>query len=151
MLRVLLIFPILLLTVQPCLAIREGTATAAVFIERYAQSDDFGRLALWHETAAECLTRISVPMNQIAHDYYKRNGYEKWTARAKKEALEIQKQYQYHRARAETAWQKSEISEYNLNAEREKIAKFITTWLPRYPKRFYEFGIYPTFLENSGS
>ena len=57
--RALLIFPILLLTAQPSLAIREGTATAAVFIDRYTQSGDFGRLALWHEAAAECLARIS--------------------------------------------------------------------------------------------
>ena len=33
-----------------------------------------------------------------------------------------------------------------LNAERENIAKFIALWLPRYPDRFYTFGIYPTFF-----
>ena len=146
MIRALLIFLILILTAQPSMAIREGTATAAVFIERYTQSGDFGRLALWHETAAECLTRISVPMNEIAHAYYARHGYEKWAARAKKEAQEIQKQYRHHRTSAETAWQQSETSEYSLNAERENIAKFIATWLPRYPNRFYEFGIYPAFF-----
>lgn len=142
----LLLFPILLLTAQPSVAIREGTATAEVFIQRYAQSGDFGRLALWHETAAECLVRISIPMNEIAYAYYTRNGYETWAARTKKEALEIQRQYRHHRTSAETAWQQSETSEYNLNAERENIAKFIVTWLPRYPNRFYEFGIYPTFF-----
>ena len=143
---VLPLFPILLLTAQPSMAIREGTATAEVFIKRYAQSGDFGRLALWHEAAAECLMRISVPMNEIIHGYYKRNGYEKWAARAEKEAREIQKLHQYHRTRAKTAWQQSETSEYSLNAERENIAKFIATWLPRYPNRFYEFSIYPTFF-----
>ena len=101
----LLLFPVLLLTAQPSMAIREGTATADVFIKRYEQSGDFGRLALWHEAAAECLTRISVPMNEIAHDYYKKHGYEKWAARAEKEAREIQKQHHYHRTRAKTAWQ----------------------------------------------
>ena len=144
--RALLILLILLLTAQPSIAIREGTATAAVFIQRYTQSGDFGRLALWHETAAECLVRISVPMNEIAYAYYTRHGYETWAARVKKEALEIQRQYRHHRTSAETAWQQSETSEYNLNAERENIAKFIVTWLPRYPNRFYEFGIYPTFF-----
>ena len=142
----LLLFSILLLTAQSSMAIREGTSTAEVFIKRYAQSGDYGRLALWHETAAECLIRISIPMNEIAHDYYKRHGYEKWAARAEKEAREIQKQLQYHRARAKTAWQKSETSDYSLNVERENIAKFIAIWLPRYPDRFYEFGIYPTFF-----
>ena len=143
----LLIFPILLLTAQPSVAVREGTATAEVFIKRYVQSGDYGRLALWHEAAAECLARISVPMNEIAHAYYKRRGYEKWTARAEKEAREIQELHQYHRARAKTVWQQSETSECSLNAERENIAKFIAMWLPRYPNRFYEFGIYPTFFK----
>ncbi len=155
----LLIFSILLLTAQPSMAIREGTTTAKVFIKRYAQSGDFGRLALWHEAAAECLTRISVPMNEIAHAYYIRHGYEQWAARAEKEASEIQKQHQYHLTRAEIAWQKfvggvfllgcfpSNPDAFSvLDAERRNIEKFIATWLPRYPNRFYEFGIYPTFF-----
>ncbi len=146
MLRALLLFLILFLTVQPSVAIREGTATAEVFIKRYERSGDFGKLALWHEAAAECLICISVPMNEIAHDYYRRHGYKKWAARAKKEAREIQKQLQYHRSRAKTAWQKSETSDYSLNVERENIAKFVAVWLPRYPGRFYEYGIYPTFF-----
>jgi hypothetical protein len=134
------------------MAIQEGTATADVFIRRYAQSGDYGRLALWHEAAAECLTHISVPMNEIARDYYKRHRFEKWTARAKKEAQEIQKRYLHHRTSAEIAWQKfvGEVSNHDpssiLNTERRNIAKFIATWLPRYPHRFYEFGIYPTFF-----
>ncbi|MCE2413807.1 hypothetical protein J4G07_07365 [Candidatus Poribacteria bacterium] len=155
MIRALLLFPILILTAQPSMAIREGTATAAVFIERYTQSGDYGRLALWHEAAAECLVRISVPMTEIAHAYYTRHGYEKWAARAQKEALEIQEQYQSHLTRAETAWQKfvGEVFSADfpdscsvLVAEHQNIAKFIATWLPRYPNRFYEFGIYPTFF-----
>ena len=174
---------------QPSIAIRQGTATADIFIRRYERSGDFGRLALWHEAAAECLKRISVPMNEIAYDYYKRHGYEKWAARAKKEAREIHKQHQYHRTRAKTAWQKFVGGVCNpdasaqvggvcnpdasaqvggvcnpdasaqvggvcnpdtfaaLNVERENISKFIAEWLPRYPDRFYEFGIYPTFFK----
>ena len=159
----LLLFPILLLTAQPSMAVREGTATAEVFIKRYAQAGDFGRLALWHEAAAECLMCISVPMNEIAHAYYVRHGYEKWVTRAKKEAQEIQKQYLHHRTSAEIAWQKfgggafllrgfpdqrrGWASQPVLNAERENIAEFVATWLPRYPNRFYEFGIYPTFFK----
>lgn len=146
MIRALFLLPFFLLITQPCIAIREGTATAEVFIKRYKRSGDFGKLALWHEAAAECLTRISVPMNEIAHDYYIRHGYEKWAARAKKEAREIQAQYEYHRRRARIAWQKSETPEPILDAERDNIAKFIAIWLPRYPNRFYEFGIYPTFF-----
>ena len=141
-----LLFPLFLLIAQPCIAIREGTATADIFIKRYTQSEDFGKLALWHEAAAECLKRISVRMNEIAHDYYIRRGYKQWAARSKKEAREIQEQYKYHRKQAKIAWQKSETTESTLNAEGENIAKFIAVWLPRYPNRFYEFGIYPTFF-----
>ena len=152
MIRALLLFSVLFLTAQPSVAIREGTAAAEVFIKRYERSGDFGKLALWHEAAAECLIRISVPMNEITHDYYRRHGYEKWAARAKKEAREIQKQHQYHCTRAEIAWRKFVKEGSNrdifsgLDAERENIAKFIAVWLPRYPDRFYEFGIYPTFF-----
>ena len=148
----LLLFPILLFAAQPSIAIREGTATADVFIKRYTQSGDFGRRALWHEVAAECLARISVPMNEIAHAYYTRHGHERWVARAEKEAREIQELHQYHLTRAEIAWQKFMEADCNpgapavINAERENITKFIATWLPRYPHRFYEFGIYPTFF-----
>ena len=146
MIRALLLLPIFILVARPSIAIQEGSATAGVFIKRYAQSGDFGRLALWHETAAEGLIRISVPMNEIAHIYYAQHGYEKWEARAEKEAREIREQYRHHHTSAETAWQKSDTPEPVLNAEREKIAKFMAIWLPRYPNRFYEFGIYPTFF-----
>ena len=179
MIRALSLFPILLLTAQPSMAIREGTATAGVFIKRYAQSGDYGRLALWHEAAAECLTRISLPMNEIAHAYYTQRGYEKWTVRAEKEAHEIRTQYLHHRMSADGVAQfvggvcDSFVYEdfvggvcnpdsfvYEdfvggvcnpdvfsvLDAERRNIEKFIATWLPRYPNRFYEFGIYPTFF-----
>ena len=146
MIRALFIFPLFFVITQPCIGIREGTATADIFIKRYKHSGDFGKLALWHEAAAECLVRISVPMNEIAHGYYTQHGYKKWAARAKKEAREIQKRYEYHRRCAKIAWQTSETPEPVLNAERENIAKFIVTWLPRYPDRFYEFGIYPTFF-----
>ena len=146
------LFPLFLLITPPSMAIRQGTATADIFIRRYERSGDFGRLALWHEAAAACLKRISVPMNEIARDYYVRHGYKKWVTRSEKEAREIQEQYQYHRKRAETAWQKFVGGVCNpdafavLNTERENIAKFIAVWLPRYPDRFYEFGIYPTFF-----
>ena len=144
--RALLLLPLFFLITHPCMAIREGTATADIFIKRYERSGDFGKLALWHEVAAECLTRISVPMNEIAHDYYRRHEYKQWVARSEKEAREIQEYYEYHRKRARIAWQKSETPESVLDAERENIEKFIATWLPRYPDRFYEFGIYPTFF-----
>ena len=142
----LLLFSILILITAPCSAIFEGTANADIFIRMYEQRGDFGKLALWHEAAAECLTLISVPMNEIARNYYKRNGYDIWVERTDKERLEIHEQRRLHLKRAEAAWEKSKSSEIILNAEREKIAKFIKVWLPHYPDRFYNFGIYATFI-----
>ena len=146
---------LLLIYVQPSFAIREGTANAAIFIKQYEQRGEWDKVALWHEAAAECLTRISIPMNEIAHAYYTRHGHEKWAARAEKERAEIQAQRQSLMNRAENAWEKSGImaterrdanSLSRLQAEREKIAQFIATWAPHYPDRFYDFGIYPTFF-----
>lgn len=142
----LLLFPILLLLAKPCHAIFEGTANANIFIKMSEQRGDFGRLALWHEAAAECLTLISVPMNEISLNYYKRHGHKKWVERTQTEALEIQEQRQFHLKRAKAAWKKSKTTEAALQAERKKIAKFITMWLPHYPDRFYSFGIYATFF-----
>ena len=85
-------------------------------------------------------------MNEIAQNYYKRNGYDIWVERTEKERLEIHEQRLLHLKRAEAAWKKSKSSEIILNAEREKIAKFIKVWLPHYPDRFYNFGIYATFI-----
>ncbi len=144
---VLLFFSILFLLIKPCDAIFEGTANADIFIRIYEQHGDYGRLALWHETAAECLNLISVPMNKITHNYYKSNVYEKWTERTEKEALEIREQRQFHLEQAKAAWKKSKTSEKVLNAERKKIVKFMKTWLPHYPDRFYTFGIYVTFFK----
>ena len=144
---VLFFFTILLLLTQPSEAIFEGTANANIFIRMYKQNGDFGRLALWHETAAECLNLISVPMNKITHNYYKNNGYEKWTERTEKEAIEIQKQRRFHLEQAEVAWNKSKTPESILDVEREKIEKFMNTWLPHYPDRFYNFGVYATFFK----
>lgn len=144
---VLLFFSILFLLIKPCDAIFEGTANADIFIRIYKQRGDYGRLALWHEAAAECLILISVPMNKITHNYYKSNGFEKWTERTEKEAREIQEQRQFHLEQAKAAWKKSKTSEKVLNAERKKIEKFMKTWLPHYPDRFYTFGVYATFFK----
>ena len=143
----LLLVSILLIYVLPCNAIYEGTTNAKTFIRLYEQQEDFGRLALWHETAARCITLISIPMNEIVLDYYKRNGYHKWVERTEKEKFEIQERLRFHLKKAEVAWNKSTTSEKLITIEREKIAKFISTWLPHYPNRFYEYGLYPTFFK----
>lgn len=144
---VLLFFSILIILPKPCDAIYEGTANADIFIRIYKQSGDYGRLALWHEAAAECLNLISVPMNKITHNYYESNGYKEWMERTEKETLEIQEQKHFHLKQAKTAWIKSKTPETTLKTEREKIAKFMKTWLPHYPDRFYNFGVYATFFK----
>lgn len=144
---IFLLFFILLISNTPSDAIFEGTANANIFIRIYTQNGDYGRLALWHETAAECLNLISVPMNEISLNYYKKHGYKKWVERAEVEALEIQEQREIHIKKAKAAWKNSKTPEIILKQERKKIAKFIAVWLPHYPDRFYEFGIYATFIK----
>lgn len=142
----LLLVSILTIQTLPCSGIYEGTTNANTFIRLYEQQEDFGRLALWHETAARCITLISIPMNEIVLEYYKRNGYHKWVERTEKETIEIQERLQFHLKKAKDAWKKSTTPESLITTEREKIAKFISTWLPHYPNRFYEYGLYPTFF-----
>lgn len=144
--NVLLLLSILFIFAKPSGAVYESTANASIFIRLYEQSGDYGRLALWHETAAQCLNLISIPMNKITQNYYKSNGYEKWVKRTIKETDEIHEQRQFHLEQAKAAWKKSKTKEDVLNAERKKIAKFINTWLPHYPDRFYTFGVYATFF-----
>ena len=131
---------------KPCFAIFEGSANADIFIRVYKQRGDYGRVALWHEAAAECYSLISVPLNELSLKYYKRHGDEKWVKRAQKEKNEILERQTFHLNRAKAAWEKSKTEEVVLKKEREKIAKFKLNWLPHYPDRFYEFGIYATYI-----
>ena len=139
------IFPFII-NQKPSLAIFEGSANADIFIRVYKQRGDYGCVALWHEAAAECYSLISVPLNEISLKYYKRHGDEKWVKRAQKERDEIRERQTFHLNRAKAAWEKSETEEVILKKEREKIAKFQLNWLPHYPDRFYEFGIYATYI-----
>ncbi len=145
-LYLLLFVSILFIQTFPCSAIYEGSTNANTFIRLYEQQEDFGRLALWHETAAQCISLISIPMNEIILDYYKNNGFDKWVERTEKETSEIQERLRFHIDKAEEAWKKSITPEDLITKEREKIAKFISTWLPHYPNRFYKFGLYATFF-----
>lgn len=142
----LILIHTLILLSRPCSAIFEGSANADIFIRVYKQRDDYGRVALWHETAAECYSLISIPLNELSLKYYKRHGAERWVERAKKEREEIQERQTFHLNRAKAAWKKSETEEIVLKKEREKIAKFKLNWFPHYPDRFYEFGIYATYI-----
>ena len=142
----LLFFSIFFIRIPLCSAIYEGSTNANTFIRLYEQQEDFGRLALWHETAAQCITLISIPLNETILDYYKLHGFKKWVERTEKETLEIQERLKFHLKKAKDAWKKSTTPEELITKEREKIAKFISTWLPHYPNRFYEYGLYPTFF-----
>ncbi len=131
---------------KQCYAIFEGSANADIFIRVYKQRGDYGRVALWHEAAVECYSLISVPLNDISLKYYKRRSDERWIKRAQKEREEILERQTFHLNSAKAAWKKSETEAVVLKKEREKIAKFKLNWLPHYPDRFYEFGIYATYI-----
>ena len=145
-LLILILIQTFILLSMPCFAIFEGSANADIFIKVYKQRGDYGRVALWHEAAAECYSLISIPLNELSLKYYKRHGDEKWVKRAQKERDEILERQTFHLNRAKAAWEKSKTEEVVLKKEREKIAKFKLNWLPHYPDRFYEFGIYATYI-----
>ncbi len=142
----ILLIPILLIVSSPVYGIFEGSANADIFIRIYKQQGDYGRVALWHEAAAECYSLISIPMNDISLKYYKKIGNKKWVERAEKEKTEILERRIFHLSHAKAAWKRSKTEESILKLEREKIAKFKRNWLPHYPERFYDFGIYATYF-----
>jgi hypothetical protein len=129
-------------------AVREGAANANMMIRRYERKEQFGKAALWHEAAAECLDAISIPLTEIMLKYYQNHGNRELAEEASGELKEIEAQRQEHLRRAKLNWEKAEESKEELDAEREKIAKFIAEWAPYYPDRFYQFGVYKNIFEN---
>ena len=142
----ILLIPILLLLSSSAYGVFEGSANADIFIKVYKKRGDYGRVALWHEAAAECYTLISMPMNNIALEYYQRIKCHKWVERAEKEREEILERKVFHLSHAKAAWKKSKTETYVLKLEREKIAEFKRNWLPHYPDKFYDFGIYAAYF-----
>ena len=130
-------------------AVREGTANAKVMIQRYEREEDFAKAALWHEAAAGCLKIISIPMTEIQIRYYMRHGKNAWAERSRGELADIKKRREYHLKAAKIYWAKSETEAVSieLEAEREKITQFISTWVQIYPNRFYYYGIYLSFFK----
>jgi len=137
---------LLISILQSCFAIREGTANANIMIKRYERSGDFGRAALWREAAAECLELISIPMTTLMIKYYTRYGNNELAEVSRKELTDIEAQRQYHLKHAKTDWEKSKTAQKDLDEERQKIAEFIATWVPHYPDKFYDFGVYANFF-----
>ncbi|MCZ6677283.1 MAG: hypothetical protein O7E52_08540 [Candidatus Poribacteria bacterium] len=135
---------------QPGHAVREGTSNANIMIKRYERNGDFASAALWREAAADCLEIISMPMTEIMIRYYRRHGEDELVALARRELADIKAQRQYHLHRAKAHWEKSktvEAKHTSLDAERAKIAQFIAAWVPSYPDKFYDFGVYANFFK----
>ena len=130
-------------------AVREGTANAKVMIQRYEREGNFAKAALWHQAAADCLKIISIPMTEIQIRYYLRHGKNVLAERSRGELTDIKKRRGFHLKAAKTYWERSktEGTSPELEAEREKITQFISTWVQIYPNRFYHCGIYPSFFK----
>ena len=130
-------------------AVREGTANAAVMIQRYERTGNFAKAALWHEAAADCLKIISIPMTELQIRYYLRHGKNVLAERIRRELAHIKERREYHRKAARAHWERSktERTSPELEAEREKITQFISTWAQIYPNRFHHYGIYPSFFK----
>ena len=145
----LLILSTLVWQVQLSDAVREGTANAKVMIQRYEREGDFAKAVLWHEAAADCLKIISIPMTEIQIRYYVRHGKNALVDRSRGELSEVKERREYHLKAAKIHWAKSETEGISaeLEAEREKIAQFISAWVQVYPNRFYHYGIYPSFFK----
>ena len=135
--------------VQISHAVREGTANAKVMIQRYEQDGNFAKAALWHEAAADCLRIISIPMIEIQIGYYLRHGNNAQAEWSRGELADIKKRREHHLQAAKIHWEKLETEKAStkLEAEREKIREFISTWAQIYPNRFYHYGIYPSFFK----
>ena len=135
--------------VQLSHAVREGTANAKVMIQRYEREGNFAKAALWHEAAADCLKIISIPMTEIQIRYYLCHGKDAPVERSRGELAKIKKRREYHLKAAKTYWERSETEgpSPELEAEREKITQFISTWVQIYPNQFYHYGIYPSFFK----
>ena len=134
--------------VQLSHAVREGTTNAKVMIQRYEREGNFAKAALWHEAAVDCLKIISIPMTEIQIRYYLRHGKNALVERNRGELADIKKQRECHLKAAKVHWERSktEGTSAELEAEREKITQFISTWAQIYPNRFYHYGIYPSFF-----
>ena len=145
----LIVVWMLIYHVQPSNAVREGAANAQVMIQRYEREGDFAKAALWHEAAADCLQIISTPMIEIQIRYYLRHGRNVQGARSRRELAQIKERWEYHLKAARAHWKKSKTTGISaeLEAEREKITRFISTWVQIYPNRFYRYGIYPSFFK----
>ena len=135
--------------VQLSHAVREGTTNAKVMIQRYEREGNFAKAALWHEAAADCLKIISIPMTEIQIRYYLCHGKNARAERSRGELADIKKRREYHLKAAKTYWERSETegTSPELEAEREKITQFISTWAQIYPNQFYHYGIYPSFFK----
>ena len=145
----LIVFWILVWQVQFSDAVREGTANAKVMIQRYEREGNFPKAALWHQAAADCLKTISIPMIEIQIRYYLRHGKNALAERSRKELADIKERREYHLKAAKAHWERSktEGTSSELEAEREKITQFISTWAQIYSSRFYYYGIYPSFFK----
>ena len=130
-------------------AVRESTANAEVMIQRYEREGDFAKAALWHKAAADCLKIISIPMTEIQIRYYLRHGKNARVERRRGELADIRKRRGYHLKAARAHWEKLEPGRTSpeIEAEREKITQFISTWVQIYPNRFYRYGTYPSFFK----
>ena len=123
-------------------AVYEGTANSNMMIRRYERKGQFGRVALWREVAAKCLDTISIPLAEITIEYCRRTGEAKIVRKMEAEIADAKVQREEHLKLARVNWEKAEEDEGQLDAERIKLDKFMAEWVPHYPDRFYEFGIY---------
>ena len=125
-------------------AVRETSGNADMLIRRYERKGQFGKAALWRETAARSLDVISIPLAKTMMDYYERNNDTELVKKIEAMIAGFKSMQNAHLRRAKSNWAKAKESKKELDAERVKTEKFIAEWVPYHPNRFYLFdGCYP--------
>lgn len=123
-------------------AVYEGSANANMWIRRYERKEQFGKAALWREAAAKCMNIISIPLANITMEYCQKVGNMELARKMEAEIADVKMRRDEHLRHAKINWQKAKETKEQLSTERAKIDKFIAEWVPHYPDRFYDFGIY---------
>jgi len=130
-------------------AVYEGTANSNMMIRRYERKGQFGKAALWHETAAKCLDTISIPLAEITVEYCHRMHKAEVAEKMAAEIADARARRDEHLKLARVNWEKAVEKQEQLDAESVNLGKFMAEWVPHYPDRFYEFGVYRNIFKES--
>lgn len=137
---------LVVLVAAPGAAVREGSAQALPYAERYEESGDFQRAALWRAAAVELLERISLPFHEEIAQFQKREkdegGLQQTRAFYETEIAAPLKASRAALKRDQARAGHQSISPAALAEEEDRIEAFTLRWILTYPDRFFSYGFY---------